>query len=207
MPKKTPTSSKPAKVYTSLHELVATFSGRERQLVVHVEEKERVRLLNASLDDEWEHGFYGVDLRTGLGCLINTVHLTRFNLLDYLPGVQFEAEPDLTDKQWAKQFEAREASDDPVVLRVWLRGEKEPIVHHDIEYAAWSLAQTCLHEDGKFIHFIDEDGEDVIYSSDHLDAIEMADPFYLNEEQIEKWLRRHVPDSDEPTSAPGTPES
>jgi hypothetical protein len=72
-----------------------------------------------------------------------------------------------------------------------LRGEDESIVHHEIEHAEWCLARTCLVENEKFIHFRDEDDEDVIYGTEHIDAIEMLDPFYLKEEQIEMLLLRY----------------
>jgi hypothetical protein len=47
---------------------------------------------------------------------------------------------------------------------------------------------TCLDGDEKFICFRDEDGEDVLYGTDHIDAVEMFDPFYLDEAQVEKIL-------------------
>ena len=181
--------SKPA--YTRLYELVVTFANREQQLFYHVEEKDRQRLLNALTDDHTQHGFYELGGHEGLECLVNTAPIHQLNVLDYVGGIELEAEPELTGKQEQKKFEEREASDEPVIVRLWMRGEDEPIVHHEIEHAAWCLARTCLIETEKFIRFRDEDDEDVLYGTDHIDAIEMMDPFYLKEEQIEILLSRY----------------
>jgi hypothetical protein len=131
----------------------------------------------------------------------------RLNVLDYLGGIQFEAEPERTEKEWEKRIEEREAADETVIVRLWLRGEEEPIVHHDIEHGEWGLAQACIDGNEKFIRFRDEDGEDVLYGTDHIDAIEMLDPFYLTEEQVEKILARYDDADEEPTASPDIEET
>ncbi len=194
-------SKKKAPQPTRLYEPVITFTGRERRLVYHVEEKDRDRLMRA-FDDQKEHRFYELGGAEGLDCLVNTTHIRRLNVLDYLGGLEFESEPELTSKQWAKKFEEREASDEPVIVRLWLRGEREPEVHPEIEHAEWMLAHTCLMEGEKFISFRDEDGEDVVYGTDQIDAVEMIDPFYLDEEQVEKLLARYAEEVTPPSSLP-----
>jgi hypothetical protein len=187
---------------TNIYELVLKFGERRQRIVYHVEEKDRQRLPNA-LDSREKHGFHELGGHEGLECLVNTAQISQLNVLEYLGGVQFEAEPEFTEKQWAEKSEEREASDEPVVIRLWLRGEDEPIVHDEIEYGAWCLARTCLIENDRFIEFRDEDGENVLYGTDHIDAIEMIDPFYLTEEQIETFMSLYD-DKDEKTPAQPT---
>jgi hypothetical protein len=189
-------------VYTRLYELAFSFNGRAQQFFYHVEEKDRQRLLHVFGDCE-EHLFHELGGHEGIERLVNSAHI-RLNILDYLGGIEFEAEPKLTDRQWQKKIEEREDSDESVILRIWLKGEEKPIVHYDIQHAAWSLTQTCLVGGEKFIQFRDEDGEEVLYGTDHIDAIEMIDPFYLNEEQVGKFLSRYDDDDDNPEDVPGS---
>jgi len=184
MPKKT------AQTLTRVYELVVTFTARDQRLFWHVEEKDRVRLLKV-FDDRTEHRLYELGGSEGLECLVNTAHIRRINVLDYVGGIEFEAETELTEKESLKKLQERETSDEPVIVRLWLRGEKEPVVHQEIEYAEWCLARTCLIEREKFIQLDDEDGEEVLYGTDHINAIEMIDPFYLEENQVEKLLGRY----------------
>jgi len=179
---------------TRLYELVATFVGRETQIVCHIDEEERHRLLSYFDDLEAKHRFYGVDLPDGLECYLNTAHIERFNLLDYLAGVPFEAHPKLTDKQVERQIAKREASQIGVILRVWTAGETEPFVCHDVSHEEWIGVRLTLEEGGRFLRFTDEDGEEVLFGTDHLDSVEMIDPFFLEEKQVEALLSRYTDD-------------
>lgn len=198
-PAKTSKTTKPKKAYVNLYELLVTFSEREQQLVQHVEEKDRARLLRALGDSDEEHGFYELGGHRGHECVINTAHLARLNVLGYLPGVQFEAEPEEEQEESFRRLEERDNDETQVILRLWIRGETRPHLQHGVEYGAWVGIRHNLIENYKFIEFEDEDGEDVLYGVDHLDAVEAIDPFYLNEEQMKTLLDRYDPEKDEPT--------
>ena len=179
---------------TRLYELVATFVGRKTQVVCHIDEGERQRLLSYSEDLETKHRFYGVNLPDGLECYLNTARIERLNLLDYLAGVPFEAQPKLTTKQADRQAAKREASDLGVILRLWTAGETEPFVCHDVHHEEWIGVRLTLEEGGRFLHFNDEDDEEILFGTDHLDAVEMIDPFFLDEDQVEALLSRYADD-------------
>jgi len=115
MPKKT------AQTLTRVYELVVTFTARDQRLFWHVEEKDRVRLLKV-FDDRTEHRLYELGGSEGLECLVNTAHIRRINVLDYVGGIEFEAETELTEKESLKKLQERETSDEPVIVRLWLRG-------------------------------------------------------------------------------------
>lgn len=182
-------------VLTHLYELVVTFIGRETQLVCHIDEEERQRLLAFSDDIEAKHRFYGVDLPDGLECYINTARALRLNLLEYLHPIQFEARRKLTEKQYERQAAKRESSEIGVILRLWIAGEKEPFVCHDVHHEEWVGVRLTLEEGGRFLRFTDEDGEEVLFGTDHLDCVEMIDPFFLEEKQVDALLSRYA---DEP---------
>ena len=110
-------------VYTRLYELAFSFNGRAQQFFYHVEEKDRQRLLHVFGDCE-EHLFHELGGHEGIERLVNSAHI-RLNILDYLGGIEFEAEPKLTDRQWQKKIEEREDSDESVILRIWLKGEED----------------------------------------------------------------------------------
>jgi hypothetical protein len=188
---------------TRLYELVATFVGRETQIVCHIDEEERQRLLSCFDDEETKHRFYGVNLPDGLECYLNTARIERVNLLDYLAGVPFEARPKLTAKQADRQIAIREASDIGVILRLWTAGETEPFVCHDVHHEEWIGVRFTLEEGGRFLRFSDEDDEEVLFGTDHLDAVEMIDPFFLDEKQVEALLSRyaHKPTADDANDA------
>ncbi len=195
-------ASGPPRTYVSVYELVATFSGRERQLVQHVEEKDRRRLLE-HLPEREGHGFIELGGLRGHEYIVHTKHLIRLNVLGYLPAVEFEAEVDMEDEEAFRQLEEREASDMAVILRFWVRGQTEPEIHWGVEYAAWCEIRHDLIEDSKFIEFEDEDAEHVLYGVDHLDAVEAIDPFYLKEDQVETLLKRHNDGVSLPPAAEG----
>lgn len=192
---KTPKAKKTA--YVNLYELLATFSAGVNQLVQHVEEKDRARLRRILGDALKKHGFYELGGHRGHECVINTAHLVRINVLDYLPGIQFEAEPEDEDEEAFRRLEEREADDTPVILRIWVQGQAEPEVQPDVDYAAWCCIRQDLLEDSRFIEFEDEDGEQVFYGVDHLDAVEAIDPYYLNEEQVKTLLNRYDSEGDD----------
>ena len=181
----------------NLYELVATFSGRDRQLVQHVEEKDRTRLTAVLGDSTKKHDVYELGGHRGHECVINTAHLVRINVLDYLPGIQFEVEPEEDNEEAFRRLEEREADDTPVILRIWVRGQAELEVQYAVEYAAWCGIRHDLIDDSKFIEFEDEDGEQVFYGVDHLDAVEAIDPYYLSEEQVKTLLDRYDSEGDD----------
>lgn len=192
---------KPEPELTYLYELYVCFSGRDLRLVHLIEEKDRDRLLNYFQENFEKHCFFGLGGHEGYSCIVNTAHVTRINVLDYLAGVvQFGAQAQLTEKESSKRLEEREASDETIIIRIWLRGKREPIIHSDVEYESWF--GICLALDGRpgFIEFLDEDRESVLYGMDHLDAIEMIDPFYLKEDQVEALLKRYENNPDKSPS-------
>lgn len=186
MPTKTST---PRPDDTAIYEMRVTFAGRATPLVCQIEEAEHSRLLAFADDTASPDGFYGVNLPPGHAILLNTRHVNRINLLDPLPGIRLAKATDLPAKDREKRLEKRERDDTPVILRLWLRGEEHPVVHHDIDYAEAQSIDLCLEENpDRFIHFEDEDGELVLYSVSHLDGVEIIDPYFLTEKQVETLL-------------------
>lgn len=189
---------------TELHELVASFSGRDRRLSCEIRGGERERLLELFETGLGSHRFLAISPRPGYEIFLNTAHLRRLNILDPLPGLQVEVEttPEPDDADAA----ADPAPDDSTVyLRVWLRGDEEPGFHTDIAEADWQEICRAIENGSRFIVFSDEDLEDVIYNTDHLDAIEMIDPVQFTEEQLDR-LMDNTPEDLPPPAAPETPQ-
>ena len=186
-----------------LHELVASFSGRERRLSCEIRGEERERLLELLDEGLASHRFLALSPRPGCELFLNTAHLRRLNILDPLPGLQVEVDtpPEPDD---AGAVAEPGSSDATVHLRVWLRGDEQPIDHTDIAAEDWAAICHALDNGARFIAFTDEDLEEVLYGTDHLDAIEMLDPAQLTEEQLDILLNGE-PAPDLP--APATPPS
>ncbi len=169
-------------------ELIVTFAGRSRPLSCNIHSAEEHRLLEITADGFKQHLFYAVGAPEGHHCLFNTRHVIRLNLLDSLAGLHIDAKPELTGDEAEEEDDVREIYYEPVIVRIWFRGTEEPIVHHEVEHDQWKFSKRGLIEGEKFIRFTDADGEAVIYGTDYIDAIEMFDPFYLDDDQVEKIL-------------------
>ena len=187
---------------TELHELVASFTARERRLSCEIRGEERVRLLDIFADGSRAHRFLALSPRPGHELFLNTAHLRRLNILDPLPGLQVEVEtPPQPDDAGAAGDPA--PADATVYLRVWLRGDAEPILHTDIAATDWLSLCRALENGNRFIAFTDEDLEDVLYGTDHLDAIEMIDPEQFTAEQLDILLNGEpAPDLPPPAEPP-----
>ncbi len=173
-----------------LHELVASFSGRERPLSCEIRGEERERLLELLDEGLASHRFLALSPHPGYELFLNR----RLNILDPLLGLQVEVE---TPPEPANASAT-------VYRRVWLRGDEPPIDHTDIAAEDWAAICHALDNGARFIAFTDEDLEEVLYGTDHLDAIEMLDPAQLTEEQLDILLNGE-PAPDLP--APATPPS
>lgn len=189
---------------TTVYELVAHFLGREATVRCQVEEAERQRLLDTLASASWQHPFYDVDLPPGQACLLNTTRLRRLNVLDPLAGLPVEAATDQDPDELLAQAEERAASDVCVYLRLWLRGQEQPVLHSGIDHATWQAIHSGILAGARFIAFADEDVEDVLYGTDFLDAVQMFDPFHLDASQLAELLGTEVqdPDIDNPSPPP-----
>ena len=184
-----------------LHELIASFSGRERRLSCEIRGEERERLLELLDEGLASHRFLALSPRPGCELFLNTAHLRRLNILDPLPGLQVEVDtpPEPDD---AGAVAEPGSSDATVYLRVWLRGDEQPIDHADIAAEDWAAICHALDNGARFIAFTDEDLEDVFYGTEHLDAIEMFDPAQLTEEQFDRLLHDTPEELPPPPSPP-----
>jgi hypothetical protein len=174
-------------------DLVATFSARELRLSCPIDESDRARLLDQLDCMSFKHRFHGLELRSGLECFLNTAHLVRVNLLEELPGIEVLTVPKPPPQRREAIVAERAKSDVRVYLRVWVRGVPAPILHSDIELDAWGCISCALDEGARFIAFADEDAEDLIYGTDHIDAVEMIDPYYFDDDQLAEFLERYDP--------------
>jgi hypothetical protein len=191
---------------TRLFELLVTFTGRSRQLSYNIQNAGEDHLLHCLADRCKQHVFYEVAGPEGRHCLFNTAHIARLNVLDSLAGLQVEAKSPLSGDEAEEEDEVREIYPEPVIVRLWLRGDEELVVHHEIEHDQWKCIKISLIEGEKFIRLTDADGETVIYGTDYIDAMEMFDPFYLDDDQVEKILTEAEDDiAPEPSSAPAPP--
>lgn len=188
---------------TRIYQLVVTFTGRKRKLSCDIESADERRLLRALADGCKQHHFFEVGGAEGRHCLFNTAHVTHLNLVDPLPGFHVEAAPVLTDDAAEEEDDVRAISDEPAIIRLWLRDTDEPMLCREIDYDQWKFLKIGLIEGEKFISFTDEDAENVIYGTDHIDAIEMIDPFYLDDDMVEKLLA--APDDSSPPAASDPP--
>ncbi len=184
-----------------LHELVAAFSGRDKRLSCEIRDGERQRLLGLFETGLAAHRFLALSPRPGYELFLNTAHLRRLNILDPLPGLRVEVDtpPEPDD---AGTVAEPGSSDATVHLRIWLRGDEQPIDHADIAAEDWAAICHALDNGARFIAFTDEDLEDVVYGTEHLDAIEMLDPAQLTEEQFDRLLHdtpEELPPPAEPT--------
>lgn len=188
---------------TRIYQLVVTFTGRKRKLSSDIESTDERRLLRALADGCKQHAFFEVGGFQGRHCLFNTAHVIRLNLLDPLPGFHVEAAPVLTGDEAEEEDDVRAISDEPAIVRLWLRDTDEPLICREIDYDQWKSLKIGLIEGQKFISFTDEDAENVIYGTDHIDAIEMIDPFYLDDDAVEKILAQ--PDDYSPADPSESP--
>lgn len=176
---------------TTLHETLIQLVGFQKRIVCHFDADERDRLITV-LEGERDEPlrFYGFELVEGLECYVNLSQITKINVLDYLPGLPFAKPPEKTEEEWEKHIEERDASDDPVILRVWSAANQNTEVFHDVDHSEWRMIQAALEEgDQQFIGFTDEDGERVILSIAQLAAIEMFDTHYLAEDDLARLLK------------------
>ena len=148
---------------TAIYEMRVTFTNRATPLACQIEENEHQRLLSFAQQTDRTHKFYGINLPRGHSCLLNTRHITRINLLEPLPGIRFIKEPETSQTAGEADIVAREKSDTPVILRLWLRGEEHPVIHHEISYAeAFSIDFSLEEDPTRLLAFEDEDGEYVL---------------------------------------------
>ena len=184
-----------------LHELIASFSSRDERLSCEIRDGERLRLLELFETGLTAHRFIALSPRPGCELFLNTAHLRRLNILDPLPGLQVEVDtpPEPDD---AGAVAEPGSSDATVHLRVWLRGDEQPIDHTDIAAEDWAAICHALDNGARFIAFTDEDLEDVFYGTEHLDAIEMFDPAQLTEEQFDRLLHDTPEELPPPPSPP-----
>lgn len=150
-----------------------------------------------------QHAFYEIDGSEGRHCFFNTAHVTRLNLLEHLAGLHVEAKPELSGDEAEEEDDVRAISDEPVIVRLWLRDTEVPVVHHEVDYEKWKYLKVGVSEGEKFIHFTDEDAEDVIYAIEQIDAIEMFDPFYLDDDMVERILE--YAENESPEALPERP--
>ncbi|HVS50722.1 MAG TPA: hypothetical protein VHD62_00095 [Opitutaceae bacterium] len=187
-----PRSKRPKGKPTFLYELDIDIPGRDEAPVCIIEAKARQNLISALTDTNGEAlAFVEVGLHTGLECLLNSKHIRRINFLEYLGGIRFVAEPELSDEEATSELERRESSAEKVIIRIWLRDEPEPILHFDVDYSEWALTRACLIENEPFIHLYDEDGESLLYSTKDIQAIEVCDPYYLKKKHVDTFLKRY----------------
>jgi hypothetical protein len=148
--------------------------------------------------------FYGVNgTEDGQCTYFNLQYISKINILDSMPGLELELPPDIPEEQWAKRVQKREISDQRVIIRLFLRSDKEPVVIYDVEHPDWESIASILDDvDEVCIWLVDNDGERVIYPLSEIRAIEMIDPFYQSEEKVDSWLYRYEKEKPNQSSDP-----
>jgi hypothetical protein len=177
---------------TALHEVFILLSRLERGPVCYIDDAEWSRLVTALEGQEpMRQAFLGLGFleEPKRECYINLSHVVKINILDCLAGFPQKKRPKLTDAELDKQIEEREASEDTIILRVWMTTGKAVDLYHDIDYQDWVSIRRALEEnDQQFIGFTDEDGERVILSVAHIGAIEAFDTHYLSDQDMDHFF-------------------
>ncbi|MEI6493082.1 MAG: hypothetical protein WCO94_11085 [Verrucomicrobiota bacterium] len=181
---------------TSLYEVYVSLTGIEKQLICHIDDEERSRFISVleGERDKEEIAFYGFNLPRGLECYLNLTQGIKVNILDYLAGVPFEKPPAPSEAEQTKEYEERQKSEAPVILRVWGTFDRNIHVYQDVDYQDWRTISAVLEENSsRFIGFDDEDRERVILSVSNISAIEMFDSHYLTDEEMGQFLKEEEP--------------
>ena len=177
---------------TTLHEVLILLDGLEKSPVFHIDDDGWSRLVTVlEGQDSTRQAFFGFTLldEPKRECYINLSHVIKINILDCLAGLPANKRPKLTDDELDKQIKEREASEDTIILRVWMISDKAVDLYHDIDYQDWISIRLALEEnDQRFIGFTDEDGERVIISVAHIGAIEAFDTHYLSDEDMNQYF-------------------
>lgn len=173
---------------TYLYEAVVHLEGFEKAIHVILDDHEWERIVNI-LESEDAPRFYDFNPAEGREIFINLDFVPKINLLENLPGILFKKEPKKSDEEEERLFHEREDSDVRVVFRLWFADSKSQEVFSEIPYEDWIGIRMDLEENRtKFIGFIDEDGERVMFNISNLAAIEVFDEHYISWEEIEKIL-------------------
>jgi hypothetical protein len=186
---------------TTLHEIYVSFVGTEKSLVCNVEAEGVDRLVRV-LESDLPCSFYSFDLvDEGYDCFVNLSQIEKVSVLNVLAGLPMtRREPDRTDLENEKRAEEREESDDPVVLRIWVVGKTDPELYLTVEYNEWNSIQMSLEQnDQKFIGFLDDDGERVMFPLARIAAIEAFDTHYVSDADLDRVL-----DGTDKSLSPGT---
>jgi hypothetical protein len=182
------TAKTPKEEMTSLHEACIQIDKFENGPSCCIDGDGWSRLVTVlEQPHDTPQAFFGFDLfeEPKRECYINLSHVIKINVLDCLAGLPSKKRPKLTVKEFKKNIEEREASDDTIILRVWMVADKTVELYNDISYEDWASIRQALEEnDQRFIGFTDEDGERVILSVQHIGAIEAFDTHYLNDEEM-----------------------
>lgn len=180
MPKKKPNT-------TYIFEAKFQFQGIEECLFVSMNNREWERIVNVLEGDAIDFRFYGTDPCEGYEVYINLRHVTKINLLENLPGIEFLEEEPKSDEEQDRIREDREQSDAPLTFRVWsTNGSIE--VYSDISYDDREGIRFLEDNTAAFIGFMDADGERVMLNLDHVAALEIFDSYFLSEETISKIM-------------------
>lgn len=177
---------------TSLHEVLISFDRLAAGPVCHIDDDGLSRLVTVLEGQEFmQQAFFGLDLleEPQRECYINLSHVVKINILNCLGGLPSKKRPKLTDAEICKQIEEREASEDSIILRIWMITGEAVDLYHDIDYQDWVSIRRALEEnDQRFIGFTDEDGEMVMLSVAHIGAIEAFDTHYLSDQDMDQFF-------------------
>lgn len=180
MPKKEPNT-------TYIFEAKFQFQGIDECLFVSMNNREWERIVNVLEGDSIDSRFYGTDPCEGYEVYINPRHVTKINLLENLPGIEFIEEEPKSDEEQDRIREDREKSDAPFTFRVWSTdGSVE--TYDDVSFDDCEGIRPLEDNTASFIGFMDADGERVMLNLDHVAALEIFDSYFLTEETISKIM-------------------
>jgi len=172
---------------TYIFEAKFQFQGIEEFLFVSINNREWERIVNVLEGDPIDFQFYGTSPCEGYEVYINPRHVTKINLLENLPGIEFLEEEPKSDEEQDRIREDREQSDAPFMFRVWFtNGSVE--VYSDISFDDCEGIRPLEDNTAAFIGFMDADGERVMLNLDHVSAFEIFDSYFLSEETISKIM-------------------
>ncbi len=180
MPKKEPKT-------TYIFEAKFQFRGIEENLFVSMNNREWERIVNVFEYDPLEFRFYGTDPHEGYEVFINPKHVSKINLLENLPGIQFIEKEPKSEEEQERIREERERSDAAYIFRVWsIDGSIE--TYGDITFDDCEGIRPLEDNTAAFIGFMDEDGERVMLNLNHIAALEIFDTFFLSDDDISKLM-------------------
>lgn len=172
---------------TYIYEAIFHFRGHQENLFVTMDKKDWVRIVNVLEGEPFESRFYGTDPCEGYEVYFNPKHVSKINLLENLPGIEFVIEKPKSEKEQDRIREEREQSGDEFIFRVWsLDGSIE--TYSGITFDDCEGIRPLEDNLSEFFGFMDEDGERVMLNLSHIVALEILDTFFLTSEQVSELL-------------------